>query len=294
MSNAIRLQLSEAPGTLNQYGRALFAKGSKTKNPQLPDAEILLSNVKADPAKVAKYIDVCGFQDNSDKLPMSFPHIMAFPLHIELMLQKSFPFALMGLVHVRNTITQHRAIGKNEIMDVRCFFSDGRKTDKGFEVDIKSDVYAGGSLVWEGVSTNLVRMKTDIPSPEKSKEPAGLPEMPSKESWNLSSDLGRRYASVSGDSNPIHLFALTAKLFGFKGHIAHGMWTKARTIAALYSKLDTEACTITVDFKLPVFLPTSIQLNYDAQVNSAGTEIEFDVRDAAGIKPHMKGSIKAL
>jgi len=289
MSNAIRLQISEAPGTLNQYGRALFAKGTKTKNPKLPDAEILLSNVKADPAKVAKYAEVCGFK-SSDKLPVSFPHIMAFPLHIELMLQKSFPFALMGLVHVRNTITQHRAIGVNESMDIRCYFSDGRKTDKGFEVDIKADVYAAGTLVWEGVSTNLVRMKTDIPSPEKPKEPAGLPEMPYKESWTLSSDLGRRYASVSGDSNPIHLFALTAKLFGFKGHIAHGMWTKARTIAALYEKLNSEACSISVEFKLPVFLPASIQLNYEPKDG----EIEFDVRDAAGIKPHVKGSIKAL
>ena len=50
--------------------------------------------------------------------------------------------------------------------------------------------------------------------------------------WRLPGDLGRRYAAVSGDRNPIHLYALTAKAFGFPRQIAHGMWSKARCLAA--------------------------------------------------------------
>ena len=50
---------------------------------------------------------------------------------------------------------------------------------------------------------------------------------------SLAKDLGRRYAAISGDYNPIHLGALSAKLFGFKQAIAHGMWSKARCLAAL-------------------------------------------------------------
>lgn len=290
MSQSKRVLLNNPPGTLNQYRRAIFSKAHKTKTPKLPSTRITLSDITADADKVAKYSDVCGFQQNNNQLPMTFPHLLAFPLHLELMLLRDFPFAVMGLVHVRNEITQHRAIKTHETMDVTCFFSDIRTTDKGYDTDIKTEVHIAGELVWEGISTNLVRSKTDIAPPAKKAEASALPEYPHKESWDLHTDLGRRYALVSGDSNPIHLFALSAKLFGFKGHIAHGMWSKARIVAALYNKLDSEACKVVVDFKLPVFLPASIQMNYEVKDNF----IEFDLRDQTGLKPHLKGSIEAL
>lgn len=290
MSQSTRVLLNETPGTLNQYRRAIFSKAVKTKTPKLPTTRITLGDITADEKKVAKYAEVCGFQQDNNQLPMTFPHILAFPLHLELMLLRDFPFAVMGLVHVQNEITQHRAIKALEKMDVTCFFSDIRKTDKGYDVDIKTEVHITGELVWEGISTNLTRQKTDIAPAAKKTEANTLPEYPHKEFWNLSTDLGRRYALISGDSNPIHLFSLSAKLFGFKGHIAHGMWSKARVVAALYNKLDSEACKVVVDFKLPVFLPASIQLNYETKENG----IEFDVRDQKGIKPHLKGSIEAL
>lgn len=288
MNQLTRLQLNQTPSTLNLYRRALFAKGVKSSTPKLPTTSITLANIKADSKKVAHYRDVCGFQQDNNLLPLTFPHLLAFPLHLELMLLKDFPFAVMGMVHVRNEITQHRAINILEIMDVSCHFSDIRKTDKGFDIDIKTEIHITGELVWESISTNLVRKKTDIAPAPKSKDTQA--ELPYKEFWNLSSDLGRRYALVSGDSNPIHLFKLSAKLFGFKGHIAHGMWTKARAVAALYNKLDSEACKVIVDFKLPIFLPATIQLNYALNDGC----IEFDIKDQAGIKPHMKGQISAL
>lgn len=289
MSQPTRLQLNETPSTLNLYRRALFAKGLKGA-PKLPTTSITLANIKPNAKKVERYRDVCGFKQNNNQLPLTFPHLLAFPLHLELMLLKDFPFAVMGMVHTRNEITQHRAINILETMDVSCHFSDIRKTDKGYDVDIKTLIHITGELVWESISTNLVRKKTDVALITKSGKKTTEAELPYKEFWNLSSDLGRRYALVSGDSNPIHLFSLSAKLFGFKGHIAHGMWTKARVVAALHNKLDSDACKVVVDFKLPIFLPTTIQLNYGKDGNS----ILFNILDEAGIKPHMKGQIEAL
>ncbi len=290
MQQSSRVIINQTPSTLNLYRRALFAKGLKGSTPKLPTTSITHANIKADEKKVNQYRNVCGFNQDNNLLPITFPHILAFPLHLELMLLKEFPFAVMGMVHIRNEITQYRAINLLETMDVSCRFSDIRKTDKGFDVDIKTEIHITGELVWESISTNLVRKKTDIKPAPKAQEPSQLVDLPYKEFWNLSSDLGRRYALISGDSNPIHLFSLSAKLFGFKGHITHGMWTKARVAAALCEKLDTDACRIIVDFKLPIFLPTSIQLNYDQQ----GSSINFDIRDEAGIKPHMKGQVFAL
>jgi hypothetical protein len=288
MNQSTHLQLNHPPSTLNLYRRALFSKGIKSSTPKLPATSITLANIKADAKKVACYRDVCGFKQGNNLLPLTFPHLLAFPLHLELMLLKEFPFAVMGMVHVSNVITQYRAINLLEVMDISCHFSDIRKTDKGFDIDIKTEIHITGELVWESISTNLVRKKTDIASLPKAID--AQVELPFKEFWNLSSDLGRRYALISGDSNPIHLFKLSAKLFGFKGHIAHGMWTKARAVAALYNKLDNEACKVEVDFKLPIFLPTTIQLNF--AVNDG--HIEFNIKDKAGIKPHMKGQMSAL
>lgn len=289
MNQSTRVRLTRTPKTLNLYRRALFAKGLKGA-PKLPTTRITLADITADAKKVDHYRGVCGFKQDHNLLPLTFPHLLAFPLHLELMLLKDFPFAVMGTVHIRNEITQHRAINVLETMDVSCYFSDIRKTDKGYDVDIKTLVHITGELVWESISTNLVRKKTDVVLTPKNNKKTPEIDLPHKEFWNLPSDLGRRYALVSSDSNPIHLFSLSAKLFGFKGHIAHGMWTKARVVAALYNRLDSEACKVVVDFKLPIFLPATLQLNYGQD----GKKIHFNILDKAGIKPHMKGQIEAL
>lgn len=286
-----RIQLKKSPSILGLYRRALFAKGSKKPNPTLPKTQITLRDTLSDPKKIAQYKEVCGFKEDNGNLPLTFPHIIAFPIHLELMLSKGFPFALLGMVHIRNEITQYRAIKTHEIMDICCSFSDLRTTDKGYDVDIKTEVYIAGELVWESVSTNLIRQKTGVAAQPKSVNQEAEDNTALKtETWSLASNLGRRYALVSGDSNPIHLLKLSAKLFGFKGHIAHGMWTKARVAATLYNQLDSEACKIKVDFKLPIFLPGKIQLQYQ----NADDEITFDVKDEQGIKPHLKGSIVKL
>ena len=75
--------------------------------------------------------------------------------------------------------------------------------------------------------------------------------------WKLPADLGRTYAGVSGDHNPIHLYPLTAKALGFPRQIAHGMWTLARSIAAIENRLP-DAVTVEVAFKKPVFLPGTV------------------------------------
>lgn len=107
--------------------------------------------------------------------------------------------------------------------------------------------------------------------------------------WKVPADTGRRYASVSGDRNPIHLADTTAKLFGFKHAIAHGMWTKARCLAQLNRELP-ERFSVQVDFKLPIFLPA--QLAFISQYEDQ--EIGFSVVSQKSGKPHITGQITVL
>jgi len=290
MTQATRLNFNQTPGTLSQYARALFAKGSGQKEPQLPSLEAMQTGVRADRNKVIAYAEVCGFDTATAQLPLTYPHILAFPLHMELMLHKSFPLALMGLVHIRNSISQYRAIDCQEKLDIRCFISNSERTDKGLEFDIKTEIDIAGERVWESVSTNLARIGGGAKKVASNQPRPALAQFDMAERWLLASNLGRRYARVSGDSNPIHLFAASAKLFGFKSHIAHGMWSKARTAAALQKKLGSDACRITTEFKLPVFLPTTVELNY----NRGDQTMAFDLRDTKGQKVHMKGEIQRL
>ena len=80
---------------------------------EIPELELELDGVRADPAAVAAYAKVCGFALR-DHLPPTYPHVLAFPLHMAVMADGSFPFGAVGLVHIENWITQHRRIGIDE------------------------------------------------------------------------------------------------------------------------------------------------------------------------------------
>jgi acyl dehydratase len=101
--------------------------------------------------------------------------------------------------------------------------------------------------------------------------------------WRVGPDTGRRYAAVSGDHNPIHTSRLGARLFGFARPIAHGMWTKARCLAALDGRLP-DAYTVDVAFKLPILLPAKVGFH-------AAPAWTFAVHDAKSGRPHLSGTV---
>ena len=82
---------------------------------------------------VKDYASICGFDTKSEFLPITYPHVAAFKLHMELMLHRTFPLGIMGMVHVANKITQHRGIKLGEALDVRAFFAGSNRTHKGLD-----------------------------------------------------------------------------------------------------------------------------------------------------------------
>ena len=291
MSHVTRLQFEKLPTTRSQAFRGLFSKTTNYKNPELPSINAVIYDFRPDKKNVNAYAKICGFGDTEGYLPFIYPHIVAFKLHMELMLHRSFPLAVMGMVHVKNEITQHRAIKMDESLDIRAFFTEGVRTDKGLEVNIRAEVRVGMELVWEDLSTYLAILPSKGAKKDKTKrERPALPEHTETESWSLPNNLGFNYGRISGDPNPIHMHPITAKLFGFKRHIAHGMWTKARVAAALYPKIDSESISLSIEFKLPIFLPSSVNLHFTP--NEDASNIEFDVRDKKGEKLHLLGSLR--
>ncbi len=74
--------------------------------------------------------------------------------------------------------------------------------------------------------------------------------------------VGRRYGWLSGDLNPIHLADRGAKLFGFDRAVAHGMWSMARTLAALGADALAPPVQAPVEFKFPLFMPSVARLEH--------------------------------
>ncbi|MCW3009491.1 MAG: MaoC domain protein dehydratase [Solirubrobacterales bacterium] len=253
----------------------------------LPERSPSREGVGADPAAVAAYDRVCGF-GLRDTLPSTYLHVLAFPLALALLVDRSFPFSALGLVHVRNRIVQHRPVGLGERVDLVVRAQRLAEHARGRTVDLAGEARIGGELVWEDVSTYLHHEGKPRTGGERRPDTdrEDTPELPERARWELPGDLGRRYAAVSGDRNPIHLHPLSAKAFGLRSPIAHGMWVKARCLAALADALPP-AYAVDVRFRAPLFLPARVAF-------ASSPEGGFAVRSACDGKPHLEGEVEAL
>ncbi|MFD4242141.1 MaoC/PaaZ C-terminal domain-containing protein [Streptomyces sp. NPDC058525] len=279
------------PGVIPSYLRAVArARAGRTGRP-LPDRRAVLPDVTADPAHLAAYAEVCGFRQDGT-LPATYPHLLAFSASLALMTEPDFPLPLLGLVHTANTITTRRPIGVGEQLSLEVRTADLHPHPRGSLFDVISTVHAGpcAEEVWASRSSYLFRHPTDPAAAAPASEPSPEPALPRAqfEPWRLPADTGRRYAAVSGDRNPIHLHPWTARLFGFPRAIAHGMWTKARVLAALGDDLP-EAAEIEVSFRAPVPLPAKVRLSTAASTGWT----DLALTDAAGQRVHLRGSVTA-
>ncbi len=317
--------LSSSPSMLPLFARAGAAMipgssrlpfvGSGPRSGELPDLTLVLEDVAVDRERLADYDRVCKFPLR-DQLPATYPHMLAFPLQLSLMTDPGFPFPALGLVHIANQIVQHRPIRISEELQIKVWATGLGPHPRGTQFDLRSEARVGGQLVWYEVSTILRRggshgdgaerthgdgaERTHGDGAERTRgdgaertrgggakrrasEEAALPV---SATWRLPGDLGRRYAAVSGDRNPIHIHPLSARLFGFPTAIVHGMWTKARCLAALDPRLP-ESFSVEVEFKKPILLPATVEFS---EAEDAGG-ISFAVRGAGKGTPHLDGRV---
>lgn len=257
---------------------------------QIPNLKLRLEGATLPHDRLAAYARVCEFPPG-DALPATAPHLLAFPLHMVLMTDGAFPFGAVGLVHIRNRIAVGRPIAAAEPLDITVHATQLNAHPRGLTFTILTEISASGEPVWEEQSTMLHRQGPH-PAGNQNGDRGGallgaaLNLTPTAQ-WTLRQDLGRRYAGVSGDRNPIHLHPLGARLFGFPQAIAHGMWTKARCLAALAPSLP-DAYTVEVAFRKPVLLPSEVVF----ATASAEDRLEFAVRSVRDSEQiHLEGTV---
>ncbi|MGC5586014.1 MaoC family dehydratase [Ornithinimicrobium sp. W1679] len=273
---------------------ALFARAVATSRGRrgaagsLPRHRLVLPGVEQDLARLRDYCEVTG-DVLGDTVPATWLHVLTFPLQVRLMADRSFPFAMVGMVHVANSMTLHRPVRVAETLVLSTWTENLQPHRRGHTVDLCGEVRVQDEVVWEGRSTYLARSSSsddqqaeqDRPNPssEGSDGPVPTAEMAR---WRLPAGLGRQYAAVSGDANPIHLTGVTAKAFGFPRAIAHGMWTHARVLAAVRPRVP-EVATVDVQFRKPVLLPSTVVLRGELEPDGA----RLAVTDRDGGRLHL-------
>ena len=194
MSATLRIAAGAALGPLRRRPDAV------------PERVLERAGVAVDRAHLAAYDRVCGFP-LADPLPATYPHVLAFPLALELMAAGDFPFGVLGLVHVRNAIEQLRPLDAGEPLDLRVWAERLAAHPRGRTVDVVAEAAAGGAVAWRGRSTYLRRERRRRRAPRRRTTPRRRPPP----CGACRRDIGRRYAAVSGDRNPIHLHPLPAR-----------------------------------------------------------------------------------
>ena len=291
------LCLDHLPRTPKIFARALMLAPFRGRSPKagkpVPAGRIVLNGLHPDPETLAGYRKVCGFDtDSQAPLPPTYLQTLFVGLLGKYIVSPLFPITPLGLIQTGQSLRQTRPVMPDEILDLSCSLLDMTQKEKGLETRFLLEITIQGELVWQGISTYFTR---NGGGGKGKKAPAEDPILSPRQIFKVPGNTGRRYAKASGDMNPHHLYAFTAKFFGFKQPIAHGMWSLGRALAGITREMNP-AFPITVEagLKLPVFMPATLALGWDEIPEVEGEEsdlrrLNFEIRDRHSHLPHLKG-----
>ena len=282
--------------------------------PVLPHSVVNVPAVSIGDEWLKRYCEVCGFDSGRSTAPVLLPQLLGFPLVLHYFASAHFPWSALGVVHLGDEIEASRALEVGEALSLSLRTGELISHPKGQAFSLTVALAQDGREVWRATQT-LLRLGVNEPVGPRWDEAAALGQCSNGNeaaalgqrgnedeavslwpsvlafdrvgSFDAPADIGRRYAPVSGDFNPIHLSRWSARWLGFDRSIAHGMWSLARALAVLgVDRIDGPHRLQTV-FGSPVRLPARVTV-WAARVDSALT---FEVRDQEGERVHLRGRL---
>lgn len=258
----------------------------------------------------------------------NYLQVLTLPMQLSMMVSKPFPFKPMGLVHLANEIHVNELPEQNAELTLRTSFDGLQAHKRGYVFALKSEGFIGRELAIAATSYYLARIKHDVLTATKPDLAVStldtqqlLPTLgtidPEGDTFlypsTFEQGIGRRYARVSGDYNPIHLSRWSAKLLGFRRAIAHGMYSKAVCVSML-AKNDVFSCrtanpsifankVIATQFVQPIYLPSEAQIQVGrTKLSSKGISndelkgIAFTLSSKKGSKTrlHLQGEVSDI
>jgi acyl dehydratase len=262
----VHLRFAKLPSGLASYPRVVL-----TRRPDLlevgepTDFEVRVDRVRIDAAQVAAYAAVCGF-DAADvrngHVPITYPHVLAMPLHLRIMSNERFALRPMGLIHLSNSIAAPGPLRPGASLDLVVRARNYRKTDAGLVFDMDTEISSAGQPVWRETCVFMSRWPESVQ--RTGARPPRPPKAPKDSAVLAELDVGLgtawSYARVSRDFNPIHLSDRAARFFGLRGAISHGMWSLARSLAAKPVDAPAREARLETQFLSPVQLPAKVNV----------------------------------
>ena len=257
MAGTLHLNLTSLPSVWATYPRVLLTPRAVDARPA--EISVAVRGVRIDAGPVARYAAMCGFA-STGHVPVTYPHVLAMPLHLKIFAQSAFVLRPMGLIHLSNVIESPGVLVPGRRLDITVSACNYRRTDAGLAFDMTTHLSAEGQLLWRETCVFLSRL------PEPASAGGGRPPRPPKAPRNaavlaeldVSLSTAWSYARVSGDFNPIHLDDRAARFFGLRGAIGHGMWSLARSLAQAPLPAIPRGARIDTQFLTPVQLPARV------------------------------------
>jgi hypothetical protein len=265
--------------TFNLLKAAFYKPSIATNNavPELPNT--VLSHLHSiDPEHCQRYHKLVKWQPGIASVAHPcYLQILTLPMQLSLITKHPFPFKPMGLVHLANTVKVHKLLEQSATLQLDVSFGHVQKHKRGWVFEVDSKAFIDKELITEATSFYLARTKHGRLEQENS----GIedyqspivnnfePQITAPEhevvtsSVTFATNIGRHYAKVSGDYNPIHLSKWTAKPLGFRRAIAHGMYSKALCLSRGLGKTLCSASSdisIATEFLQPLYLANSAEL----------------------------------
>lgn len=233
--------------------RALLKRPARSSSGQIR-ATWRLDRIDAD--HLRRYNAAFGFRN--DAVPLTFLYLLAQRAQLATMLAGPMPFRIPGLIHVENRLAMHCPVVLDAPLALTTTLQLPPPASNGaLHAVLETRAFDDERLAFSCDSTYLIRRGS------RSGRAAPLPEAtPGKAlgEWAVAHDAGRRYAALSGDWNPIHLWPWSARLMGMRTPIIHGAHTLAKACSLLQTMSGQELAAVWCRFRQPVPLGASVAL----------------------------------
>ena len=231
-----------------------FLRGIKISDDDIKISQEF-SNVTIDVDNLEAYKEYFNFKS---QLPVTYIYIVAQRALLHLMLHKEFTIAVPGIVHISNEVQLTAQFNIDEKIEIKASIHVPVKEGSLFP---KAEIifYQKGVEVARNISNYIAKRKSPKKSSKRKENVSTFGLDSFREEWVIEKSIGKSYAQLSQDKNPIHTSKLFAKMIGFKRPIAHGWYSVNRVVSVAEKENNCTFKSIRVAFNKPIYLPSKVQ-----------------------------------
>jgi acyl dehydratase len=263
------------PPSIGRALRQMTLNTVQRVRPSRPFPQLESHGIATDRQQVERYLGATDgarlacFRPEADLVPPVLPALWEVPLALELFALAGDPLPRRGIIHVGSERLFVRPLHLDDALRCRVAVEREASDPSGTRRTLLCRSFSGaGHLCSESRLEFLVEPRrgegADDGAPKDGDfgpQGEGWTEL---KRWGLRGSQGRRYARAAGDYNPIHLWRLTSRLFGYRRPILHGLCLEAMVAHALIEGPllgDPQLLRrLRITFRRPVLLPAELRL----------------------------------